>query len=116
MGNPRLHKPLHVLTAWQSIMSETTLPEQRLLSFKEIDGLHQCAKGTAFRAFKRLGQRLTEGEHFCYLNAETHAAEIEALRQAGRIYTSTVNAVLLTKAGYAMLRQVLEGNKPEGPT
>lgn len=97
-------------------MSETTLPEQRLLSFKEIDRLHQCAKGTAFRAFKRLGRRLTEGEHFCYLNAETHAAEIEALRQASRIYTSTVNAVLLTKAGYAMLRQVLEGNKPEGPT
>jgi hypothetical protein len=79
---------------------------QRLLSFKEIDTLHQRPKGTAFRAFKQQ-QDLVEGEHYHYLSATTHAAEIESLRRTGRIYGSTVNAVLLTEAGYALLRQTL---------
>lgn len=79
---------------------------QRLWSFKEIDTLHQQPKGTAFRAFKQQ-QDLMEGEHYHYLSATTHTAEIESLRRAGRIYKSTVNAVLLTEAGYALLLQAL---------
>jgi hypothetical protein len=77
-------------------------------SFKEIDTLHQRPKGTAFRAFKRLGRRLREGEHYHYLDAQTHSVEIAALRQAGRLYTSTVNAVLLTETGYQQIRQELD--------
>ncbi len=79
--------------------------EQRLLSFKEIDTLHQLPKGSAFRAFK--GQSLVEGEHYYYWPATTHAAEIESLRRARRIYGSTVNVVLLTEAGYVLLRRAL---------
>jgi hypothetical protein len=81
--------------------------EQRLLSFKEIDSLHQQPKGTAFRAFKLRQQGLVEGEHYYYLPAETHTAEIDSLRRAGRIYESTVNVVLVTEAGYVLLRQAL---------
>jgi hypothetical protein len=80
---------------------------QRLWSFKEIDELHQRPKGTAFRAFKRLGERLREGEHYDYLDAQTRGSEIEALRQAGRIYASSINVVLLTEAGYQAVRQEL---------
>ena len=80
---------------------------QGLWSFKEIDTLHQRPKGTAFRAFKRLSGRLCEGEHYCYLDAQIHSVEIAALRQAGRLYASTVNAVLLTEAGYQRIRQEL---------
>jgi hypothetical protein len=78
------------------------------LSFKEIDQLHQRSKGTAFLAFKRLAGQLREGEHYHYLDAADHRAEIDALRQQGRIYSATVNLVLLTEAGYRLLRQQLD--------
>ncbi len=78
-----------------------------LLSFREIDTRHGLTKGGAFRAFKALGERLIEGEHFIYLDAAGHAAEIESLRQAGRLYPTTVNAVLLTASGYGLLRERL---------
>lgn len=84
------------------------LPFLELHSFKEIDQLHNCPKGTAFRAFKRQREQLREGEHFYYLGMQTHQAEIETLRRQGRIYASTVNAVLLTDAGYALLRESLQ--------
>jgi N-acetyl-beta-hexosaminidase len=44
---------------------------------------------------------------YYYLDAQTHSVEIAALRQAGRLYASTVNAVLLTEAGYQQIRQEL---------
>ncbi len=86
-------------------MSEPVV--EHLLSFKDIDTLLQRPKGTAFRAFKRLGDCLQEGEHYYYLDARTHAATIDTLRRTGRIYATTVNAVLLTEAGYQCLRQAL---------
>lgn len=98
-------KPLPRLRYKPRPMPELSIP--RLLSFKDIDTLHRLPKGTAFRAFKRLSGQLVEGEHYYYLSAQTHRTEIEALRQAGRIYASTVNAVLLTEAGYNLLRQAL---------
>lgn len=85
------------------------MPKDR--SFKEIDLLHESPKGTAFRAFKRLGSRLSEGEHFYYLDARTRREEIDALRRAGRIYPTTVNAVLLTEAGYELIRKVLDAKR-----
>jgi hypothetical protein len=83
------------------------LSTQHALTFKEIDTLHRCSKGTAFRAFKRLGEQLVEGEHYYYFSAQTHGAEIETLRRAGRLYAATVNAVLLTRAGYELLKKEL---------
>jgi hypothetical protein len=93
-----------------------TFPVAGRLSFKDIDQLHGCPKGTAFRAFKRLRERLREGEHYLYLDARTRQAEIEALRRQGRIYASTVNAVLLTETGYALLKDSLDRSldQPKG--
>ncbi|NJN48469.1 MAG: hypothetical protein HC808_20635 [Candidatus Competibacteraceae bacterium] len=78
------------------------------LTFKEIDSLHHRPKGTAFRVFKRLAEQLREDEHYLYLPADSRRAEIEALRQLGRIYPSTINVVLLTEVGYQLLKQRLE--------
>ncbi|MEZ5581602.1 MAG: hypothetical protein R3F37_01385 [Candidatus Competibacteraceae bacterium] len=83
------------------------MPDLAALSFKEVDQLHQRPKGTAFRAFKSLAGQLREGEHFYYLEADRHRAEIEALRQQGRIYLSTVNVVLLTEVGFRLIKQHL---------
>ena len=83
--------------------SDSTL----LWTFKELDSLHQRPKGTTFRAFKRLEKSLREGEHYHYLNAQSHGAEIAQLRQAGRIYAASVNVVLLTEAGYRLLEPEL---------
>jgi len=85
-------------------MSSDSTP---LWTFKELDSLHQRPKGTTFRAFKRLEKSLREGEHYHYLNAQSHGAEIAQLRQAGRIYAASVNVVLLTEAGYHLLEQEL---------
>ncbi len=76
-------------------------------SFKEIDARHGCTKGTAFRAFKRVRAELEEGSDFHYLDAATHAARIAELKRRGRIYASTVNAVLLSASGYARLKRHL---------
>jgi hypothetical protein len=86
-------------------MSSSDSP--RLWTFKEIDALHQRPKGTAFRVFKRLEGCLREGEHYHYLDAQSHGAEIAQLRQGGRIYAASVNVVLLTEAGYRLLKQEL---------
>jgi hypothetical protein len=83
------------------------LTMQQSLTFKEIDTLHRCSKGTAFRAFKRLNEQLIEGEHYYYFNAQTQGAEIERLRREKRLYAATVNAVLLTRAGYELLKKEL---------
>ena len=79
----------------------------RLWTFKELDTLRRRPKGTAFRAFKRLQGCLQEGEHYHYLDAQSHGAEIAQLRQAGRIYPASVNVVLLTEACYRLLEQEL---------
>jgi len=78
------------------------LPDE-FWTFKDIDTHHGCGKGTAFRAFKGLLAELREGEDFHYLGADDHGAQIQRLRAAGRLYASTVNAVLLTPAGYRRL-------------
>lgn len=91
---------------WREISPAAPVAEP-FFSFKDIDALLQRPKGAAFKAFKRLGGSLREGEHYYYLDAAVHGPTIEALRRAGRIYASTVHAVLLTEAGYHRLRRAL---------
>jgi len=76
-------------------------------TFREVDARHGCVKGTAFRAFKRLGGALVEGEHFHYLAADAYPETIARLKAEGRLYRGTVNAVVLTEAGYRRLREAL---------
>lgn len=61
-----------------------------------MDVRNNWTKGTAFRCFKAILGELTEGEDYCYLEATTKSSKIEALRKEGRIYATTVNAILLS--------------------
>jgi hypothetical protein len=78
-------------------------------SFKEMDQDLDSPKGTAFLAFKQLKEGFDEGRDFYYLSAAEDAVEIEQLRTTGRIYTTTVNAVLLTQTGYDAVIDYLNG-------
>lgn len=80
----------------------------RTWTFREMDEEHACPKGAAFRAFKRVLAQLHEGRDFYYYSAAVHKTEIEELRRAGRLYGSTVNAVVLAESGYRRVREVLE--------
>mgnify|MGYP001552049369 FL=1 len=82
-------------------MSDGQLP----ITFLELDQRWQARKGTAFRAFKRALPELREGVDFRCLQSRRHAAEIAALRAAGRLYASSVNAVLLSPTGVARLKR-----------
>lgn len=72
-------------------------------SLKEIDRSLEVQKGTTFRAFKQLQDGFAEGQDFYYLSGSEDADEIDELRASGRVYASTINAVLFTQAGYEAL-------------
>lgn len=72
-------------------------------SLKEIDQSLDVPKGTAFRAFKQLLEGFDEGRDFYTLRASEDGDEIEALRESGRIYETTINALLFTPDGYEAL-------------
>lgn len=68
-------------------------------SFKQLDTAAGAAKGTAFRAFKRLLPELAEGEDYLYLDAEVERETLANLRAQGAIYHSSHHVVLLTERG-----------------
>lgn len=82
---------------------------EKTWSLKEIDEVNGSTKGTAFLAFKQLKDGFDEGRDFYYLSAEQDHREIERLRTAGRLYASSVNAVLLTESGYNAVVDFMEG-------
>ncbi|MBO9468981.1 hypothetical protein J7355_02590 [Endozoicomonas sp. G2_2] len=82
---------------------------EKTWSLKEIDQARGAKKGTAFLAFKQLKDSFDEGRDFYYLSASQDSREIEQLRSAGRIYETTVNAILLTEGGYQSVLDYLEG-------
>lgn len=78
---------------------------KRTLSFRQVDELNRLTKGSAFRLFKRFQAEMAEGNDYFYLDGAGHAGFIDALRRDGRIYPATVNLVLITETGYALLRR-----------
>lgn len=76
-------------------------------TFQELDRGAGLAKGSAFRAFKRLLPELREGRDFIVLDARRDQARIAALRAQGKIYVSSRNVVLLDAATAAKLRAIL---------
>ncbi|MES1932817.1 hypothetical protein T35B1_09409 [Salinisphaera shabanensis T35B1] len=82
---------------------------EKTWSLKEIDQQRGDKKGTAFLAFKQLKDSFDEGRDYYYLSASQDGREIEQLRQAERIYESTVNAILLTEGGYSAVLDYLDG-------
>lgn len=65
-------------------------------SFRELDEAAGATKGTAFRIFKQLEPQLAEGRDFRLLRPGRDDSEIDRLRQARRIYASSVNVVLVS--------------------
>ncbi|HSW13161.1 MAG TPA: hypothetical protein VLI06_10005 [Solimonas sp.] len=82
-------------------------------SFRELDQRTGLPKGSAFRAFKRREPQLQEGQDFRLLRPGRDDAEIDALRQARRVYPNSVNIVLL---GDGLTTRLLEdlGGPTEG--
>ena len=78
------------------------------LSLREIDTGLGLAKGSAFRAFKRLLPQLLEGRDFLVLDHQHHGALAARLHAAGRLYRSSVNPVLLRPEAAALLRRSLQ--------
>ena len=74
-----------------------------MASFRTLDQRFGVPKGTSFRLFKRLAPELTEGEDFVHLDAASCRDEIAELRAGARIYCSSVNVVMLTDSGEAVL-------------
>ena len=71
----------------------------QLKTFKQLDELHQLPKGSAFRAFKQLRPQWVEGEHFYCVDSRHQPDVFAELQRSGRLYASTVNAVLISEAG-----------------
>lgn len=67
-------------------------------TLREIDTRLGVAKGSAFRAFKRLDPPPAEPADCVVLTSPEDRAAIEALRTRGRIYAASVNVVLLSPA------------------
>ena len=84
-------------------MTEEFIHDPRLKTFKEVDELDHRPKGRAFRLFKQLLPQLMEGEHFHCCDSRNEPAAFAGLLQSGRLYASTVNAVLLTESGCALI-------------
>lgn len=78
----------------------SSLPLERTWSLKEIDESLGLVKGNAFIAFKRVRGKLQEERDFLYYSGFTQAQQVAELKRSGRIYASTVNAVLLKESAY----------------
>ncbi len=68
---------------------------QRVITFKDIDLVHERSEGTARRNFNTNKQHLIEGEDYCVRNS------YEAKEEYG--ITAPYGLVLLTESGYLML-------------
>ena len=93
-------------TATMSTLSEIQ-DRQSCATFKELDLHYGLTKGSSFRAFKRQLASWTEGVEFICCDARSDAAAFARLAEQGRLYPSTVNAVLITPVGRSMLDAVL---------
>lgn len=74
-----------------------------MLSLREIDRHNQVAKGTSFRAFKRVEPRLTEGVDFVLV--DPNSPKGQALLANGKAYPSSRVIILVTEKAYAAMQQ-----------
>ncbi|MDN5938219.1 MAG: hypothetical protein L0H83_06105 [Salinisphaera sp.] len=81
---------------------------EKTWSLKEVDETRGVGKGTAVRAFRQLKEGLDEGRDYYYLSSNDDDAELETMRNQGRLYESCVNTVLLTVSGYTAVMDFLD--------
>ncbi len=77
---------------------------QSTLSFRQLDELNGLPKGSTFRRFKHLRDRLEPGIDYLYLATDEAPEFIEGLRREGRIYPGTRHLVLITERGYRRMQ------------
>lgn len=73
------------------------------LTFRQLDEWNGSPKGTVFRRFKTALGQLLEGRDFFRIDGHAARAQVDDLRQQGRLYPSSVHAILLTASGYRQL-------------
>ena len=83
-----------------------------LATFKELDLACGVIKGSAFRAFKALGEQLVEGVDFHCHDARLASSTHAELLQMGRLYAGTINAVLLEGRAQALITAHLRTAMP----
>ncbi len=84
---------------------------QTVLGLRQIDRMNGVAKGTAFRAFKRIRDDLQEGREFFVLNIDkpgdtAATALLRRMQAAGALYPASRVAVLITAGAYARMQGV----------
>lgn len=80
-------------------------------TLRELDEAAGLAKGSAFRAFKRLA--LQEGRDFRQLDPVRDETEIVALRGGNRVYLGTVAPVLLQPGAASRVLEIMRSGLPE---
>lgn len=68
------------------------------ISFKELDESQQRQKGESFKLFKSIEAELVEGRDYLWLSNFDNNPEIATLKQQGRIYSTSINVVLVSAA------------------
>ncbi|OOG22937.1 hypothetical protein B1C78_13210 [Thioalkalivibrio denitrificans] len=86
-------------------------PQAQWHTVREIDEAGGQPKGSAFRCFKRLAGNLVEGRDFVVLDAARDAERIRRLKQEGRLYESTVNALMLSQDTARRIRAMAQGDE-----
>lgn len=76
---------------------------ERNWTLKEIDTELGLPKGAAMHAFKQLGQALVEDRDYLYTSGHTRPALIDALKDEGRLYRSSLHALQFLASGHAMI-------------
>jgi hypothetical protein len=80
-------------------------------TLRELDAQAGVAKGTAFRAFKRLSPDWAEARDYRVLSPDTQSGAIEALRAAGRLYGASRVAILLSPGAAQQVAQFIASRK-----
>jgi hypothetical protein len=80
-------------------------------TFAELDRSAGFAKGSAFRAFKASTSLLLEGRDFYCCDSRIDSKQFAEWTASGRFYKGTINAVLLTDSGQAVVLARLRTNQ-----
>lgn len=85
------------------------MPERTL---RELDEAAGCAKGGAFRAFKRVAGEFREGPDFRVLDRARDADAVAALLAGNRAYRSSHAVVLVGPAMGGRILEILRSELP----
>ena len=93
-----------IVTVGNSEVAIKEFKGQRVVTFKDVDTVHERPEGTAGRNFRENKDRFVEGEDYFYLEGD----KLRAFKQATNFVGSKARElVLVTEQGYLMLAKSL---------